>query len=391
MEILMIVESDFPPDIRVENEIKTLTSAGHTITLICPTQEKSRAGLSDIKNVSVHRFFMNSFIYKTGVGQLKFPFYYNAFRKNISRILRETNFTFDVVHVHDLSMAKVGLKFSNQLDSKLVLDLHENYPYLIKDAHHTQKGLGRILSDYKKWIEFEKVTVKSFKNIIVVVDEMKQRMLSFDNRPEVYHVYQNVINSGDIPEYIAPNINEGLKLVYVGGITPPRGIQNVIKAIDLLPPDIEVQFNIYGKGIYHDHLKKMVANLNLSDKVTFKGYIQQNEVLKTIQNHNIAIIPHYRSVQNNNSSPNKLFQYMSTGRAIISSNCNSIERILNDEKAGETYSDQSTEELASLLINLSKNPDSIIEMGKNGRNAVCRKFNTDVEGKRLSYFYQSLR
>jgi glycosyltransferase involved in cell wall biosynthesis len=390
MNVLMILETDFPPDIRVENEINSLAKAGFSLTVVCPTQEKDRVGSFNIKDVDVQRFYMSSFIYKTGVGQLKFPFYYNFFKKNISRTLQSLNKTFDVVHSHDLSMAKIGLYFANQLGAKAVLDLHENYPYLIKDAHHTQKGFGRILSDYKKWITFEKNIVKSFKNIITVVEEMKERMLVFDNRTEVYHVYQNVINSEDIPNYSSPNNRDSLELIYVGGITPARGIQTVINAISLIPSEIQISLNIYGKGIYQDHLKNMVTNLNLSDKVHFKGFIDQSDVIKTIQDHDIALIPHYRSIQNNNSSPNKLFQYMSTGRAVISSNCDSIERVIKGSGAGITYSDKNSQELSKALIELSENPERVREMGEKGFKAVKEKFNTTIEGQKLSDFYKKL-
>lgn len=391
MNVLMILETDFPPDIRVENEIKALAKTGLSLTVICPTKVEERIGSFNIGGVDVQRFYMNSLKYKTGVGQLKFPFYYHFFKKSITHKLQQMNKTFEVVHSHDLSMAKIGLHFAKQLNAKAVLDLHENYPYLIKDAHHTQKGLGRMLSDYKKWISFEKTIVKSFKNIITVVEEMKERMLIFDYRPEVYHVYQNVINSEDIPDYSPSNNRDSLELIYVGGITPARGIQTVIQAINLIPSEVQINLNIYGKGIYLGHLKKMVSNLKLSDKVHFKGFIQQSDVIQTIQNHDIAVIPHYRSVQNNNSSPNKLFQYMSTGRAVISSNCDSIERIIKDTGAGTTYADKDSQELSKLLLELSEKPETVRKMGEKGYKAVTEKFNTTIEGEKLSDFYKNLR
>ena len=43
MKILMILESEFPPDVRVENEMLALTEAGHEVHLACSTR-KNRPG-----------------------------------------------------------------------------------------------------------------------------------------------------------------------------------------------------------------------------------------------------------------------------------------------------------------------------------------------------------
>jgi len=42
MKILMILESEFPPDVRVENEIVALTEAGHEVHLACSTRKNDR-------------------------------------------------------------------------------------------------------------------------------------------------------------------------------------------------------------------------------------------------------------------------------------------------------------------------------------------------------------
>ena len=385
----MLLESDFPPDIRVENEISALSKAGHTVFVICTTKNNRPSREQLGANTTVLRSTLPTFIYKSKVGQLKFPLYHLYWKYIIKKHLKEISVEIDVIHAHDLSLASVAVWLKYKFQKMLILDLHENYPYLIKDAKHTQKGLGKWLSDYKYWIKFERKIVTHADYIICVVDEMRKRMLEFDVRPHNYFVYQNVVNSSEILNYVSKSVHKPLKLVYVGGITPTRGIQTVIKAISLLKDKEEsIEFNIYGSGSYLNTLKKMVIHLNVQNKVIFHGNIPQEEVFKRIRENDLAIIPHLKSIQNDCSSPNKLFQYLSVGVPVVVSNCLSLERIVTQNNMGIIYKDTDEQSLAKVLKHIISFPEEILEMGKNGHRAVYSKFNTQVEGDKLVDFYK---
>lgn len=389
----MVLESDFPPDIRVENELGTLTDVGYKITLLCATRSKEREGKEVFSDqLVVYRKKLSTFLYKSKVGQLKFPFYDLFWKTFLKRHLSQNGSEkYDIVHVHDLSLAKIGIWLKKQINTPVVLDLHENYPYLIKDAKHTQKGLGRLLSDYKQWLQFEKQIIPKADYVICVVEEMKQRLLQFDNRPKNYHIYQNVVNLKSINPYVEPQENDYFKLIYIGGLTPARGIQTVIDAIALLLTNqFKIVFEIYGDGSFFKELKSQTSTLNLDKAVKFKGKIPQDQVFEKIQKSDAAIIPHYKSVQNNCSSPNKLYQYLSTGRAVIASDCDSVRRVVEENGVGKTYKDKDQKDLAGVLEYLILNPKERIQLGKRGYQLVKDKFNTSNEGKKLAVFYNSI-
>jgi glycosyltransferase involved in cell wall biosynthesis len=389
----MVLESDFPPDIRVENEIEALTNAGYRITLLCATRLGNRSRKEVYSDhLTVYREKMSTFLYKSKVGQLKFPFYDLFWKSFIKKHLRlNTDKDYDIIHVHDLSLAKVGIWLKKLLKIPVILDLHENYPYLIKDAKHTQKGLGKLLSDYKQWLEFEKEIVPQADYVICVVKEMQERLMEFDHRPENYHIYQNVVNLKSIKPYLRPNSNDTFKLIYIGGITPARGIQTVIEAIDLLlNKKYNIIFEIYGDGSYLVDLKNKTQSSKLKNQIHFKGKIPQNDIFDKIQDADASIIPHYKSVQNNCSSPNKLYQYLSSGRVVVASDCNSVMRVIKENNIGKTYKDKSPQDLADVLENLILNPNERIELGKSGYELVNNKFNTVTEGQKLITFYKRI-
>ena len=218
--VLMLLDGSFPPDVRVENEIKVLKSQGYSIILCCTTKGAEPV-VEDWNGVRIYRAPISKFIYKSMVGALKFPFYYNFWNRFIKLVLKKENHI-DVIHAHDLIMVPVAQKSARKTGAKLVFDFHENYPYLIRDAKHTQSKLGKYLSDYKKWERLEKKVVLDADCIITVVEEMKQRIIDLGAEPSKVHVYQNVLDLNSVPENFKLNNSpvDVFDLVYVGGITP---------------------------------------------------------------------------------------------------------------------------------------------------------------------------
>ena len=106
MKILMLLETEFPPDVRVENEILALTEAGHEVHLACSTR-KNRPETEGFGKAIIHRKKISSFIYKSSVGCLKFPFYFHFWRKFIFTLCAKEKF--DIIHIHDLPLSKIGV------------------------------------------------------------------------------------------------------------------------------------------------------------------------------------------------------------------------------------------------------------------------------------------
>mgnify|MGYP000503002106 CR=1 FL=1 len=107
MKILMVLDREFPPDIRVENEAGTLSKAGHQVSIACYTRE-GRSGQERIRDWTVFRRPISKFTYKSSVGALRFPFYFTFWRKFLKDVLEKGSF--DAIHIHDLPLSKILLK-----------------------------------------------------------------------------------------------------------------------------------------------------------------------------------------------------------------------------------------------------------------------------------------
>ena len=73
-KILMLSQTLFPPDIRLEKEIKTLNEAGYDVTVICNKFDRTRD--TDFKYCKIERLsvpFRKPFLNKI----INFPFFFN--------------------------------------------------------------------------------------------------------------------------------------------------------------------------------------------------------------------------------------------------------------------------------------------------------------------------
>lgn len=385
-KVLMVLEGDFPPDDRVYKEARSLIAQGHSVTIACYTfTRKPRHEV--FQQIIIIRKRIPKLIYKLSVAALKLPFYFLWWQKYLESIIKSTSY--DVIHIHDLPLAKVGVYFKKKYGLKLVVDLHENWPAHLSKAKHTNTLLGKILSDNKKWRRYEAEILQAPDLIICVVEEMKERIVNLGISDEKIIVLPNTIAPDEFSLQTKKKSPDEFVLFFAGGINIERGLQFVIPALAKLPDTIPtIKLKIVGAGSYLNHLKILVKKYNLKQHVEFLGWKPLKEVMQMTSEADVALIPHLKWEQTDCSSPNKLFQCMYAEVPLLVSNCNSVERIVLETHSGVSYVYDDINELAEKILYLYKNPDVRFSMAQNGKNAVLTKYNWDNTGKALTEAYK---
>ncbi|MGC1307191.1 MAG: glycosyltransferase family 4 protein [Phormidesmis sp.] len=90
--------------------------------------------------------------------------------------------------------------------------------------------------------------------------------------------------------------NSVVELLFVGRLVPYKGADMLIEAIDRLAPPIQarVQLSIVGDGSEKSALEQQVKQLNLADKIAFKGWVAQRETLAYYKTSDIFCFPSIR-------------------------------------------------------------------------------------------------
>ncbi len=383
MKILMVLEREFPPDLRVENEIETLSGAGHEIHLACYTrtdaEEYENKGICHI-----HRKAISNLIYKSSVGAMVLPVYFNFWRTFLRDLF--SKFRFDAIHVHDLPLVRVGVELKNRYGCSLTADLHENWPAYLRISRHTKSFLGRLLSPDSSWVRYEREVLRKVDNIIVTVDEARSRLIHMGNKPDKIFVVSNTLNLKHFNVPLIKGKQSGTILFYAGGLSWHRGLHIVIRALALVKdslPDMRCQ--ILGEGSYRKNLEELAQELGVQDRLEFLGWTPYDKMIERLMQADFTLIPHLKSEHTDSTIPHKLFQYMYAGKPVIASDCVPIKRIINETGAGEVYPSGNPEALAILLRELDKKDYQ--KMSENGKKWVENKYYWEMDAKRLVEIY----
>ncbi|TXB62683.1 glycosyltransferase family 4 protein [Phaeodactylibacter luteus] len=390
-KILMLLEKHFPEDERVEKEALALIKAGYEVHIasMCDALDVTSG---PHKGIQVHRRGIGKWHKKTSVGALKFPFYFNFWRKFVGDLCRAEQY--DALHVHDLPLAQVGHEISQAFGLKYVLDLHEHWPALLVESPHTHTFLGRLLSDNDQWEAYEKRMVGLADEVIVVIEEAAERLAADGLSPERLTVVSNTISLEELTLQSRAARDAGAPFVlgYAGGIQYLRGIQWAVEAmpyiLEALP---NTELWLIGGGRHVPVLQEMCkGNPQLEEKVRFFGHLPYQEMMAKVNQFDIGLIPHLRNPLTDATIPNKLFQYMYLQKPIIASDCLPIKRIVEEVGSGLIHRDGDARQLAACAVHILTHPEESQAMGERGRRSVEERYNWAHDAQSLVDTYARL-
>jgi len=271
----------------------------------------------------------------------------------------------------------------------VVLDMAENVPALRLVSHKTHCSLSRMIMWPARAKRIERLASRMADHIMVVTEEQRERLLAMGLPPDKV----TVISSTPILDAMVPDLEwaggvevpKGYPVVsFVGGSGPHRGIDMLLRAVPMVVRYFPTaRFVIVGDHLSREpSLKDLVKELGIKENVCFPGRVPYGQALKYMENCDIGVIPHRSNAHINTTIPNKLFDYMFFGKPLVVSDARPLARIINEIGCGYVYPDPDSNRLSEAVIQLAKRPDRET-IGLRGRLAVLRKYNWDLEEKKL--------
>jgi len=389
--VLMILQSDFPPDLRVEKEAKSLQDT-HSVILLANNRSNSGSVLACHQKMKVFRLWH----FKKWNALKRFltqPFPLNPvwILKGLALIKRHRPL---VVHVHDLPLAYIGLIARFLYPVKTVLDLHENYPEALKIWG--RKGrFSFLFRNYHLARIYETGSIKRFDKIIVVDENHRA---DIQNRiPGTLHKIHVVSNAVEYQEYsklrlqarILHKYRGRFVVCYVGKFSVERGLDTAIRSISILKKRTpNILLLLVGDGPNEEELKALVMQLGVKRYVEFTGWVDFEKTPSYIQASRVCMVPQPSNKLIDNGIPHKLFQYMSLGKPVVVSDSRAISRVVRETQCGEIFQSNSPQSLADAILKIK---GSRFPYGENGRSAVAGKYNWSVAASELRAVYNQLR
>jgi glycosyltransferase involved in cell wall biosynthesis len=385
----MVLENDYPEDLRITKEASALRAGGHEVHLLC-LEFGSRPLREDVDGIHVHRVRLSRGAYnRLHPTVVRWPIYRLRWRWWVSAFVDRIRP--QVLHVHDLPVAAPVLEVGASPEVPVVLDLHENFPAAIEGWGFDRGRVGGYFYDLSRWRAYEADAVARADAVVVVVEEARTRFAESGVDPDRMAVIGNseprTFGADETPSSLE---DDGpLRLLYIGGFGPHRGLDVAIRGMAELPPEVDVHLRIVGGGKIRGQLEALVAELELGSRVTIAGPVPLAEVAGEIARAQVGLVPHRRSEHTETTIPHKLFQYMMLGRPVIVSDCAPLARVVRAHDAGEVFVADDPQAFAAAVGRLT-DASRRREAGGRGREAATTVLGWERDAEKLRDLYERL-
>jgi glycosyltransferase involved in cell wall biosynthesis len=305
----------------------------------------------------------------------------------ISRMTKTVNRVFElakvqnsnIYHLHDPELLPVGLKLK-KLGFKVIFDAHEDLPKQLLGKPYLNKPAKILLS--KAFEIYESFVCKRLDYVLTATPFIRDKFLKIN-------AHSLDINNFPILGELANRTAWSEKkeeICYVGGISQIRGIKEVVKALEFTK---NVKLNLVG-AFSEKALGNEVRNYAGWANVNEIGYLGRNEVAEVMSHSKAGLVTFHPMPNHIDAQPNKMFEYMSSGLPIITSDFPLWKEIVEGNNCGICVNPLKPEEIADAIDFILAHPEKAEMMGKNGQEAVEKKYNWAVEEKKLVNVYKGL-
>lgn len=395
VKIAMFLDQSFPPDSRVENEAFSLIRAGHEVHLFSLERDTSRPKREIWNGIDVHRFEISNLTYRLSALAYTVPFYHRSIRNSIVTSIESVKP--DVLHIHDMLIAKSVFEVNARFKIKTVLDLHENRPEIMQFYPHLKKFPGKYLIKPLVWKQWQKRLMQMADHVILVTEEAKEVAIQEEGiDPSKIKVVANSIEANIYYQYkleaeIQNRFQGHFNIVYVGDTGLRRGTDTAIQALALLAAKIpDAQLILVGKSSEDNQLKELATALGVEDKVAFEGWQDVSLFPSYIAAANVCISPLHRNKHHDTTFANKIFQYMAGAKPLLVSDCPPQIRVVNQANCGLVFQAGNAKDMAEKLLQLYAKKENAINLGVNGKSALDQQFDWSITSKGLIELYSNI-
>jgi glycosyltransferase involved in cell wall biosynthesis len=373
--VLMLLTNAFDPDPRVHQEAKSLVENDYDVTILCWDRDYKFPREEVIDGIKIERIYVHS---THGRGSTQVPFLLLFWLKAYARASVKD---FDIVHCHDFDTLPLGYLLSKRKKAKVIYDAHESYadmlinvPWLVKKAVYKIENfllrridllitVGEILrEDFERRGVQHSCVVGNWKN----PDEFKFPQEVLEGERQRLHI-----------------LNDQLVISFIANLGAERQLQPLIAAVK---DSREVFLIIGGDGPCREIVED--ASQRYSN-IAYLGYVNPSKAPLYTAISDIIFYGFDPSNPNSKfSAPNKLFEALAAGKAVLTGEFGEIGRIVRDTKCGLIMKQFTEEEIKKSLTSLR--PEILNRFKENSKKNAFEKYNWQKAGYVLVEHYNLL-
>jgi glycosyltransferase involved in cell wall biosynthesis len=278
---------------------------------------------------------------------------------------------FDVVHANDFATLPAGRLIARASDARLVYDAHELYA----------QEEAAMPSVYRAFVRAVEGVLARRADAVVTVSEPLAReldeQLRLRRRPLV------VLNAPPREEVEEPPRRDGpLRAIYQGALAPGRPVEDLWSAVAAADG---VELTVRVAGADPDELRRDVVLHSLEERVRIAEPVSPDHLVAALAGHDVGVIfnrpraGHYQV-----ALPNRLFEYMMAGLAVVCPRLAALAELVESEGVGVTYTPGSPQALGAALAELAADRERVAALGRRARERAFERYNAEVESGQLA-------
>jgi glycosyltransferase involved in cell wall biosynthesis len=296
----------------------------------------------------------------------------------------------EIYHFHDPDLIFVGLFIKWFGDKHVIYDVHEPYPETMLSRTWVPKTLKKPAFHLTKLVE--NFIAQNIKNIVVCDDYVEQRFKKIGCNVSLV---RNFIRKSDFSKITKSTNKDFLKTVtHIGTLTPPRGsrlIPDIVYHVSKVFPDVKFEIvDFFRENEDELEMKKMLREKEVENNVIFMPVVESERIQDYISRGIIGLSIYEEAEQYMTSIPTKLFEYIASGVALVATDLPPYREFAEEGTFGVLVKGSDPYAYAKAIIDLLRNPDYAIELGKKGMNLVLSKYCWENEEKKLLDLYSTL-
>lgn len=294
----------------------------------------------------------------------------------------------DIYHFHDPDL--IPWMFLLKLTGKkVVYDVHENYESRFNKSYFPLFLRKFMAKSYRK---IENFFARRYAGISVVTESMKNLFLPYENPAAIIG---NVVYIDRLKSLNIFPLKQSNYIIYTSGTNSSS--RNCLQTIEALPFILQEVSNVvmkfagryYPEG-YKNQMQEKAEILGVGKYVILEDMIPWEEnFLRTATAH-IGCVFYEDNLNNRVTLPNRLFEYMYCGVAVLGEDFPEVRKVLVSSNSGLCVNSSNPKDIAEKAIFILKDPMLMEKMGENGRKAVLNKYNFENALKELTLFYSQI-
>jgi glycosyltransferase involved in cell wall biosynthesis len=165
------------------------------------------------------------------------------------------------------------------------------------------------------------------------------------------------------------------RLLGVARLVPKKGIELLLEALALLPPDLHWRYEHVGGGPLRDSLAALATRLGLAERITWRGALPQDAVLDAYRAADLFVLASRIAPDGDRDGlPNVLLEAGAMELAVVASLVAAVPELIEDGVNGCLVPPDDPAALAGALARLIADPAARLRLGRAARAHVLEHF-----------------